>query len=152
MIINIHKAHGRQVWHEAEAQEVAWYYYKGRIHAPVLQHEIPFLPVPLSPFKSTPYMLSCVWLSVIPWTVGHQAPLSIGFSSQEYWNGLPFPLEEEIWCAQREGTCSNSSKIWSREAFRRWCNSISHLLLWAVILHLVLPSLNLGRSITALAN
>ena len=26
-----------------------------------------------------------------PWTVAHQAPLSIGFSKQEYWRGLPFP-------------------------------------------------------------
>ena len=26
-----------------------------------------------------------------PWTVAHQAPLSVGFSSQEYWSGLPFP-------------------------------------------------------------
>ena len=26
-----------------------------------------------------------------PWTVAHQAPLSIGFSRQEYWGGLPFP-------------------------------------------------------------
>ena len=26
-----------------------------------------------------------------PWTVVHQAPLSMGFSRQEYWNGLPFP-------------------------------------------------------------
>ena len=25
------------------------------------------------------------------WTVAHQAPLSIGFSRQEYWNGMPFP-------------------------------------------------------------
>ena len=25
-----------------------------------------------------------------PWTVAHQAPLSLGFSRQEYWNGLPF--------------------------------------------------------------
>ena len=25
------------------------------------------------------------------WTVAHQAPLSMGFSKQEYWNGLPFP-------------------------------------------------------------
>ena len=25
------------------------------------------------------------------WTVVHQTPLSIGFSRQEYWNGLPFP-------------------------------------------------------------
>ena len=26
-----------------------------------------------------------------PWTVAHQAPLSTGFSWQEYWNGFPFP-------------------------------------------------------------
>ena len=25
------------------------------------------------------------------WTVAHQVPLSIGFSRQEYWSGLPFP-------------------------------------------------------------
>ena len=29
--------------------------------------------------------------SVTPWTVAHQAPLSTGFSRQEYWNGLLFP-------------------------------------------------------------
>ena len=28
---------------------------------------------------------------VTPGTVVHQAPLSMGFSRQEYWNGLPFP-------------------------------------------------------------
>ena len=26
-----------------------------------------------------------------PWTVAHQAPLSMGFSRQEYWSELPFP-------------------------------------------------------------
>ena len=30
-------------------------------------------------------------LSVPLWTVAHQAPLSMGFSRQEYWNGLPCP-------------------------------------------------------------
>ena len=29
--------------------------------------------------------------SVTPWTVAHQAPLSVEFSRQEYWRGLPFP-------------------------------------------------------------
>ena len=28
---------------------------------------------------------------VTPWTVSHQAPLSMGFSRQEHWSGLPFP-------------------------------------------------------------
>ena len=35
--------------------------------------------------------LSRVWLFVTLWTVAHQAPLSKGFSRQEYWSGLPFP-------------------------------------------------------------
>ena len=29
--------------------------------------------------------------SETPWTVAHQAPLSMGFFRQEYWSGLPFP-------------------------------------------------------------
>ena len=33
--------------------------------------------------------LSCIQLFETPWT--HQAPLSMGFSRQEYWSGLPFP-------------------------------------------------------------
>ena len=32
---------------------------------------------------------SCVKLCVTPWTVACQAPLFMGFSRQEYWNGLP---------------------------------------------------------------
>ena len=36
-------------------------------------------------------MLSRVWLFVTPLTVAHQAALSMGFSRQEYWRGLPFP-------------------------------------------------------------
>ena len=31
-----------------------------------------------------------------PWTVACQAPLSIGFSRQEYWSGLPFPSLEDL--------------------------------------------------------
>ena len=34
-------------------------------------------------------MLSCVQLSAILWTVAQQALLSLGFSTQEYWWGLP---------------------------------------------------------------
>ena len=31
-----------------------------------------------------------------PWTAAHQAPLSMGFSRQEYWSGLPFPSLEDL--------------------------------------------------------
>ena len=34
---------------------------------------------------------SPVQLFVIPWTIALQAPLSMGFSRQEYWSGLPCP-------------------------------------------------------------
>ena len=31
-----------------------------------------------------------------PWTVAYQAPLSMGFSGQEYWSGLPFPSPGDL--------------------------------------------------------
>ena len=44
--------------------------------------------------------LSHVWLFATPWTAAYQAPLSMGFSRQEYWSGVPFPSpmhESEKW-------------------------------------------------------
>ena len=35
--------------------------------------------------------LSRIRLFAAPWTAAFQAPLSMGFSRQEYWSGLPFP-------------------------------------------------------------
>ena len=35
--------------------------------------------------------LSHVWLVATPWTEAYQAPLSMGFSRQEYWSGVPLP-------------------------------------------------------------
>ena len=32
----------------------------------------------------------------IPWTIACQAPLSMGFSRQEYWSGLPFPSPGDL--------------------------------------------------------
>ena len=40
--------------------------------------------------------VSCVWLFATPWTVAYQAPLSMGFSGQEYWSGLPFPSPGDL--------------------------------------------------------
>ena len=40
--------------------------------------------------------LSRVRLFVTPWTVAYQAPLSMGFSRQEYWSGLPFPSPGDL--------------------------------------------------------
>ena len=40
--------------------------------------------------------LSCVRLFATPWTVAYQAPPTMGFSRQEYWNGLPFPSPGDL--------------------------------------------------------
>ena len=34
--------------------------------------------------------------SVTPWTIAHQAPLSMGFFRQECWSGLPFPSPGDL--------------------------------------------------------
>ena len=39
---------------------------------------------------------SCVQLFVILWSIDHQAPLSMRFSKQEYWSGLPFPSPGDL--------------------------------------------------------
>ena len=41
-------------------------------------------------------LFSCVQLFATPWTVALQAPLSTGFSRQEYWSGLPFPSPGDL--------------------------------------------------------
>ena len=38
----------------------------------------------------------CVRLFATPWTVACQGPLSMGFSRQEYWSGLPFPSPGDL--------------------------------------------------------
>ena len=40
--------------------------------------------------------LSRVWFFATPWTVAHQAPLSLGIPRQEHWSGLPYPPPEDL--------------------------------------------------------
>ena len=47
-------------------------------------------------YRSEVKSLSHVQLFVTPWTVACQAPLSMGFSRQEYWSGLPFPSPGDL--------------------------------------------------------
>ena len=48
-------------------------------------------------------LLSCVWLFATPWTMAGQAPLSMGFSKQQYRSALPFHQWGLHWCS----TCSS---------------------------------------------
>ena len=47
-------------------------------------------------WRSEVKSLSYVRLFVTPWTIAHQAALSMGFSRQEYWSGLPFPSAGDL--------------------------------------------------------
>ena len=51
-------------------------------------------------------LLSCVQLFMIPWLVAYQAPLSMGFSRQEYWSGVPLP------CPSKDGISVKSGRGW----------------------------------------
>ena len=50
-----------------------------------------FYEVPRKSSRKKVKSLSHVRLFVTPWAIAYQAPLSMGFSRQGYWNGLPFP-------------------------------------------------------------
>ena len=50
----------------------------------------------MGPYPSHLGCFSCVWLFASLWTVAHQTPLSMRFSRQEYWSGLPFPSPGDL--------------------------------------------------------
>ena len=54
------------------------------------------LSAPPQPLALSEHACSVVSDSVTPWTVACQAPLSMGFSRQEYWSGLPFPSAGDL--------------------------------------------------------
>ena len=57
-------------------------------HSSILAWRIPWTIVLLLLLLSR---FSCVQLYATPLMAAHQAPLSLGFSRQKYWSGLPFP-------------------------------------------------------------
>ena len=68
--------------------------------------------------------LSRVWLFATPWTSAYQAPLSMGFSRQEYWSGVPLPSLQWTW------VWANSRRQWRPEEPGRllsmWLQRIQH--------------------------
>ena len=62
-----------------------------KLASPALQVDSLPAELPGKPKKWKSKSFSPVWLFSTLWTVAHQAPLSMAFSQQEYWNGLPCP-------------------------------------------------------------
>ena len=60
------------------------------IHSSFLAWRIPWTESLWGTVHFSSVAQTCLSL-VTPWTVARQAPLSMGFSRQEYWSGLPFP-------------------------------------------------------------
>ena len=61
---------------------------------------------------------SHVWFCATLWTAAHQAPLSMGFSRQEYWSGLPFPSPITI--------CNHINASYKHYiGWKKWRNSYS---------------------------
>ena len=75
-------------------------------------------------------VLSCfsrVRLFVTPWTVAHQAPLSVGFSRQEYWSGLPFPSPGNL-----PNPESEPASLTSHALARRFFTTSAHCCMYIV--------------------
>ena len=63
--------------------------------------------------------VSHVQLFATPWTLAHQAPVSMGFSRQEYWSGLPFP-SPGLSSRLRDQTCVSSISCTGRQILYHW--------------------------------
>ena len=64
-------------------------------------------------------MISHIWLFTTPWTVAHQAPLSVEFSREEYWSKLPFPSAGDLPDPGIEPT-SLESPVFLFSHYARW--------------------------------
>ena len=64
--------------------------------------------------------LSRVWLLATPWTEANQAPLSMGFSGQEYWSGVPVPSLQNVTTYYQIHTNRNYIKNHIEKKLREW--------------------------------
>ena len=87
------------IWFSGPLGSGYWYissFLKGSKLYPFLffNLELGFYLLDLLTLSSIPLTLSSAFLN--PWTVAHQVPLSIGFSREESWSGLPFPSSGDL--------------------------------------------------------
>ena len=76
----VHSADGEVMRRNILEADLAWL--PNLVHPPLSILSKEFVAV---------WSLSHIQLFASPWNVAHQAPLSMGFSRQKYWSGLPFP-------------------------------------------------------------
>ena len=86
--------------------------------------------------------LSRVRLFEVPWTVAHQAPLSMGFPRQEYWRGLPFPPPGDLsnhvssigrWIFTTESPGKPTSKRLAYYSIIKWASLMAQMVKMALM-------------------
>ena len=85
-------------WKLEERLKETWVLVSSDPGNPVISLPFPFAQVS-SGYISVVCVLSCFshsWLFATAWTVAFRGPLSLGFSWQEYWRGLPFPSPGDL--------------------------------------------------------
>ena len=80
-------------------------------------------------------LLSHVWITETPWTVARQASLSMGFSKQEYWSGLPCLPPGDLPSPGIEPTSITSPALAGKSfttsaTWEALLKSVAHLLSW----------------------
>ena len=75
-------------------------------------------------------LLSCVWPSATLWTEAFQAPLSMGFSRQEYWSGVPLPSPASVW---DECTCAVVWAFFGIAFLKDWNENWPFPVLWPLL-------------------
>ena len=78
-------------------------------------------------------LLSHVWLFATPWTLAHQAPLSMGFSGQEHWSGLAMPSSRR---SSQPRDQTQVSHIAGR-FFTIWATREAHVILFFYIILII---------------
>ena len=69
--------------------------------------------------------------SAIPWTAAHQAPLSMGFSRQEYWSGVPLPSPAVDYFTQKHQNIGTSQG--QKDPLEKEMATHSIILAWEIL-------------------
>ena len=88
--------------------------FRGMSHSvrPHLPTSHSLFPLPLLGLCDVLSHFNCVWLFANPWIITHQAPMSMGFSRQEDWGGLPYPTPFRGSSWPRDWTCVSCLLCW----------------------------------------
>ena len=82
--------------------------------------------------------LSRVRLFATPWTAAYQAPLTMGFSRQEYWNGVPLPSPPYLVLAKAKGWVRSSCLVARMEGGRGYpSENLTYLFPWTIVSHVL---------------